>query len=439
MKIPQSPPDLRKLVVSDPNLLEKISRALSAETGDRYLHWDQLRFRTPPNGLTHEEWWAAVKLKRNLKTIPLRDKRGQEFRFLVPEAVAKQLHLIDMGAGGRIGIESRVLNRDRRDRYVVSSLIREAITSSQLEGAVTTREVAKNMLRSGRQPRDRSERMILNNFMTMRAISELREERLTPELIFDIHRRVTKETLEKPDAAGRFRRADEGVLVEDAYGQVFHSPPDANELGARMEAMCAFANADEPFIHPVIRAILLHFWVGYDHPFVDGNGRTARAIFYWAMLHAGYWLFEFVSISDILLKAPAQYYRAFLYSETDDNDATYFLIHQAEVIRRAVQSLHEYIDQKTKEMEESQHLLRAQSHLNHRQLALLSHAMRHPGHFYTVNSHRMSHNTAYDTARRDLLGLEEEGLLTKSKRGRAMVFLASPSLLSNLKKILGHP
>ncbi len=434
MKFPHKPPELRRLIISDPNLLEKISGKLSGEVEDRYLHWDELRFRQPPPELTHEEWWVAIKLRRILKAFPLKDKEGREFKFMIPESVAKQLHLIDMGAGGKIGVDSPVLNRESRDRYVVSSLIREAITSSQLEGAVTTREVAKELLRSGRKPRDRSERMILNNFMTMKEILSLREKKLTPELVFDIHRLVTAETLDKPDAAGRFRYASEDVRIEDEYGEVFHHPPKAEELEMRMEAMCAFANTHEPFIHPVIRAILLHFWLGFDHPFVDGNGRTARALFYWAMLRSGYWLFEFVSISDILLKAPVQYYRAFLYSETDDNDATYFIIHQAKVIRQAIDSLHDYIDKKTREIEESQPLLRSQPNLNYRQVALLSHAMRHPGKLYTVDSHRISHDTAYDTARKDLLALEKDGLLVKTKRGRAMVFSASPELLSILRK-----
>ena len=60
------------------------------------------------------------------------------------------------------------------------------------------------------------------------------------------------------------------------------------------------------FIHPMIRSIILHFWLAYDHPFVDGNGRTARALFYWSMLRHGYWLFEFISISQIILKGPDQ-------------------------------------------------------------------------------------------------------------------------------------
>ena len=65
------------------------------------------------------------------------------------------------------------------------------------------------------------------------------------------------------------------------------------------------------FLHPVIRSILLHFWVAYDHPFVDGNGRNARALFYWSMLRHGFWLAEFFSISHEILKAPRKYYRAF--------------------------------------------------------------------------------------------------------------------------------
>jgi Fic family protein len=152
------------------------------------------------------------------------------------------------------------------------------------------------------------------------------------------------------------------------------------------------------------------------------------------MLHHGYWLFEFVSISDILHRAPAKYYSSFLHTETDDNDATYFLVHQAEVIRRAILQLHTYIDRKTKELEESQQLLRGCGNLNHRQIAILGHAMRHPGTIYTIEGHQRSHNTAYDTARRDLLTLAKKDLLSMRKRGKAMVFSAISDLQEKLKR-----
>jgi Fic family protein len=291
------------------------------------------------------------------------------------------------------------------------------------------------MLSSGRKPRDKGERMILNNYLTMQRIRDLRESALTPELVIDLQRMVGDQALDKPDAAGRLRRADEPVDVSDFEGTVFHVPPPAEELPARLEAMCRFANGETPdyFIHPVVRAIVLHFWLAYDHPFVDGNGRTARALFYWAMLKNGFWLFEFISISQIIRKAPIQYGMAFLHTETDANDLTYFLIHQIEVIRKAVKELQDYIGRKTREVEECRSSIDRVEWLNHRQQALLVHALKHPGQLYTVAEHRGRHGIAYGTGRSDLLDLAEHGLLEQRKSGKEFVFRAPDDLLKRLK------
>lgn len=119
---------------------------------------------------------------------------------------------------------------------------------------------------------------------------------------------------------------------------------------------------------------MIDLWLAYDHPFEDGNGRTARMLFYWSLLNQGYWLAEFVSISRILLQAPARYARSFLLTETDDLDATYVLHYQLEVARRAVEDLHTYLDKTVDEMNQVEAALRADSGLNHRQIALLGHA-----------------------------------------------------------------
>lgn len=444
MKIPQQPPELKTLL-EDPRIFERWDEVLSAIRGSaaasQYFHWEKLRRLPVPDGFSHEDLWVSIKIQRNAaaRQIPLRDKRERNFRYCVPDSVAAQLHEIDIGAGGTIGMPEQITNPQTRDQYVVRSLMEEAITSSQLEGAVTTRQVAKEMIRTGRAPRDRSERMILNNFATMRKITEIRDQPLTRDLVFGIHRLVTEGTLDDESAAGRFRRADEKITVQDEYGEVFHDPPGAGELELRMAAMCEFANAQTPeqFVHPVVRAIILHFWLAYDHPFVDGNGRTARALFYWSMLRQRYWLFEFISISEILLKAPAKYARAFLYVETDDNDLTYFIIHQTEVIRRAVIGLHAYIEEKSKEWRQTEALLRHAAQLNHRQEGLLSHALRHPDARYTIEGHRLSHAVAYDTARNDLLGLHRLEFLDMKKSGKALVFFAKrdlPARINNTMK-----
>lgn len=435
------PPPLSEIIakMKDPSRFVEIFPLAQGERYIRqYLHWDKLQHLLPPAGFSNKEVWMSLKFARAgmMRQIPLNDKKGGKFQFGVPELLLEELHQIDIGAGGAIGVPEPITNPQTKNQYLMRSLMEEAITSSQLEGAVTTREVAKDMIRTGRAPRDSSEQMILNNFVTMQRIAELKTEALTPQIIFDLHRLVTDKTLDDPTGSGRFRRPDENRAVMDPYGEIFHEPPPANELEGRLAAMCDFANGKTPafFVHPVLRAIILHFWLAYDHPFVDGNGRTARALFYWAMLHNGCWLFEFISISNILRKGPAKYARSFLYTETDDNDLTHFIVAQTNVIRRAIEELHLYINKQTAELQELESHVRALNLFNHRQANLIRHALKHPHQGYTFSSHQMSHMITYQTARTDLLGLYSRGLLEQNKRGRQMMFTVPGDLSERLRK-----
>jgi Fic family protein len=440
MKAPQRPPSqadlLREFGASDS--LEEILRAIREPiVNGQYLHWDKLRHLEPPAGLDRRAWWLGMKLRRSsqARAVPLKDRLGAQFTYSLVDPLLEFLHQVDSQAQGAQKQPEPITTPETRNSYLVRSLIEESITSSQLEGAHTTREVAKKMIQEGRKPRDRGERMILNNFRAMQHILDVKDGELTPTLVHEIHRMVTDGTLSDPDSAGRFRRPDQRITVSDTRGEELHVPPPAEELPARMEQMCEFANGLTPgaFIHPVIRSMVLHFWLAYDHPFVDGNGRTARALFYWSMLKHGYRLFEFLSISRILLKGPAQYGRAFLHTETDDNDLTYFLIYHADVIRKAISGLYEYIARRTSDLVNSQRELPGLADLNQRQCDLIQHVLRHPREDYTVEYHRSQHDVVYETARSDLLDLVARGFLRKRKRGRRWVFTPEPDLEQRLK------
>lgn len=439
MRIPVRAPTLEELferIDLNERMPVIFNATLSPTVNGEYPHWDDIRRRQPPAGLTREEAWFGIKFARRNKTrrLPLLGNNGVHATYCLTDETLEFLHWIDQHASGEILVSEVITDPDNRSQYLVSSLIEEAITSSQLEGATATRKVAKEMLRTGRRPRDRSERMILNNYRAMTRISEFASRPLTPELVLELHRILTEDTLDDPGAAGRLQQpGEQRVSVYDPEGNVMHVPPPAEELTARFEAMCRFANGDTGggFIHPVIRAILLHFWLAYDHPFEDGNGRTARALFYWAMLNSGYWMFEYISISRILYGAPAQYARSFLYTETDELDSTYFVLYQLTVARRAIDELLAYLRRKMSDVRQTERLLR-QSTLNHRQVALLTRALRHPDAEYTVRSHSTSHRVTSQSARTDLLDLEHRGLLERKLIGKKFVFFPVPGLADKL-------
>jgi Fic family protein len=150
------------------------------------------------------------------------------------------------------------------------------------------------------------------------------------------------------------------------------------------------------------------------------------------MLRSGYWLAEFFSISHEILKSPKKYYRAFLHTETDGNDLNYFILHQLEVIHSAIHFLRDSLLAKHESAEALRRNLGAGGDFNHRQIALLKHALKHPFANYTVAGHQNSHGTSNQTAKNDLVALEEKGLLLRCKVGKAFVYNPAPDLAGKL-------
>jgi Fic family protein len=424
---------------------EAVRALLLAPPTDRndYVHWDKLRHLDPPAELTREAWWMAIKIARKnaSRPLPLTDERQQAFTYNLPDPVLRRLHVVDQRCAGEIRMPEVVTGDSQaQQQYLVNSLMEEAIRSSQLEGASTSRRAAKELLRSGRAPMDRSERMIVNNYLAMRYMREEMGPELTPGAVLELQRILTDGTLDDPSAGGRLQRVDDErvAVVDPQDASILHQPPPAEQLPQRLQALCDFANGKtdgDVFVHPVVRAILLHFWLAYDHPFEDGNGRTARVLFFWSLRTQGYWLVEYLSISKILREAPGQYNKAFLYTETDDGDTTYFLLHQLEVIEKAINQLDRYLQRKVAEVRDVDKLVRGHGAFNHRQTALISGALRNPDRVYTFGTHAASHGVTHETARTDLRDLADRRLLDTERAGRLYRFRPAADLAERLRAL----
>lgn len=471
-KIPESPPSLElylQQVGDEPGkMLEAVQCVHSPAVGPvdakgRYLHWEKVKHLEPPEGYTPELYWHAMKasrtaIRRNLPLItkesafPSEDGKQSvvTFWFCMPDPLLTKVMWISEQASGALVGEPSLTDDKAKQRHIINSLVDEAIYSSQIEGASTTRAVAREMIRTERKPLDVSEQMIVNNYRAMLFIKDHVDDDLTPSMVFALHTILVAGTDIPTDRVGVFRQADDGIVVgDDMTGKPLHTPPPAEELDWRLLWLCNFVNGKvtafdkggiaNGFLPGVVKAIVAHFMIGYDHPFYDGNGRTARALFYWIMVREGFWLMEHLSISGEIKKAQDSYLKAYLHTETDECDVTYFLMHQLDVIVKTIEGLKERLREKAAELHETEALLAGSplgGALNHRQLALLQNALKNPGQNYTVKSHMNSHRIAKQTARNDLVELAESyGLLTVGQQGRTAVFTAPSDLLGRIKKV----
>lgn len=437
MKLPRSAPEIAGeeilaalQAIGVPEVKELINKA-----NTEYFHWEQFKYRPMPVGLKAEQLWQLVKLSRSTgrRKLPLVDTKGRPFSYWMPPRAMESLHQVDRWGGSTtVKFDGSVSLEGMREQVVVSSLMEEAIATAQIEGAATTRVVAKAMLRENRKPRDRSEQMIFNGYATMQLLRKSRDRRLSLDFLFEIQASMTHDTLDDPTASGRLRTdADDIAIVDVRDDDILFTPPPAANLPERLEAMIAFANEPsgaEDFIHPLVKAAVLHFWLAYEHPFVDGNGRTARALFYWFMLKNGYWLFEFLTVSRVIVKKPGSYYRSFLYSEHDEEDITYSILFLLDATQQAMVDLRDYLRLKQEEQREVSRTLRSFPDLNHRQRSLLDHMLKHPDDVVTFKGHSATHDVTIVTARSDLQDLSNRRLLDEVWLGRQRGFVPVANL-----------
>ncbi len=418
--------------------LEYLQKYQDTDSKGRYLYWDKFRYRIKEGDDAQKAWWAT-KFVRFSKSKPLEyyDKEGNMFLFCIPDTLQAKLYKISHLSSSGI-----VPNNSIKKHYLISSLImEEAISSSQLEGASTTRKVAKDMLIHNRKPQNSDEAMILNNYLLMREIKHLINEELTLDTILDLHRIATFGSDENGNIAGKFRQSDD-IVISDGSDTILHQPPLHTLIEKRLQAVCDFANThhlgeEEIFIHPIVKAIMLHFMIGYEHPFCDGNGRTARAIFYWFMLKSGFDYFEYISISKLLKEAPKHYGMSFYYSEIDDNDMTYFIDYQLDIILRAIDELLTYLEQKSRDFEEINTLLsssRMGATLNFIQKDIIKKAIKNPGRTFSAKEIATDYDKSLNSARKYLNDLTKHKILALTAQGKTKLYIAPSNIRGVLEK-----
>lgn len=409
----EQPPKIdRKVLVNallkgiDPNIASIVDTVNA-----NYEYWDKVKYKKLPEGFTPQMLWTNVKASRLRSTILVWEKYG--INLCITSQMQRLCHEFDMKFGSFWEAEDDTQSAEKR-YYLSSSLMEEAIYSSKMEGASTTRIVAKDMLRKKKSPQNKSQQMIANNYNTIQYIVEHKDEPLTEEALLHIHRLMTEKTMDTPEDTGRFRSNDKVVVADMVEGEVIYTPPSYQEIPEFVESLCDFFNNESPrtFIHPIIRGIIVHFLLAFMHPFADGNGRTARALFYWYMLKEKYWLTEYMSISRVIAKSKPSYEKSFRYVENDGNDIGYFVAYNLRALDISFQQLTDYIQRKQREKKAATSFMIA-GNINYRQAMILQRIKEEPNTIMTVKDVQEQFSVSSMTARKDLSDLVRQGYLTE--------------------------
>ena len=404
----------------------------------RYLHYDKLRFRLPA-GLDHSLAWSVIKAARNrqLSDVISLGEPIKVCRMLLTPAMQMAISETDRHTTtAALEWMSTKIGEQKHIEYLLKDLVEdEAISSSQLEGAATTTKAAKDLLKRQRTPRTPDEKMILGNYRMMNFAWKSRDRELTTDLIAELHQVGVEGIDDDRYYPGTFRVNDD-VVVEDGDGNVVHTPPPVSGLEKRLSKLCEWVNSSHTdissnnYIHPLIKASILHFAIGYEHPFRDGNGRVARSLFYWLMFKHEFAAFRYIAISTLLKSAPAQYGKSYLYTESDQMDLTYFLDFQARIIIKAIGEFKKAYENTLKDMTEFNIFLYDSGlygKLSDKQKVILQVAKSGRAREFTATNVQDNLGCSYNTAASALNGLVESKLFQKQRQGREWVFSMIPA------------
>jgi Fic family protein len=414
---------------------EDLASFIERTNKPRYLYWDKVRYLPRPEGMSPEEFWALVKLFRRHSpsrvTTTVKDNSGTPFFYQPLPELDFFLHEVDMRLGGALET-SMVSQQQSKQRFITRGIMEEAIASSQLEGANTTRKAAKKMLIEQRKPRNKSEQMILNNYNAMREVEgNFSNQELSLGLLLNLHAILTKDTI-GVEETGRLRADRDDIVVGDpASDVIYHIPPKTGIMKNELTRLIKYANGQSKgslFVHPLIKAIILHFWIGYLHPFTDGNGRIARTIFYWYLLRQGYWAFAYLPVSKMMRNSPVQYRDAYIYAEQDDNDLTYFIDYNICKLDAAKRDFEEYVKRSEIESRRMTEVAQTKYGLNERQIQVLKYLNKNTTLSTSIKTHAAVNSISRLTARKDLEHLEALGFLASTKEGRERPFRITSKL-----------
>ena len=379
-----------------------------------YMNRTDLLYRLDVGEDINELWKELMDYRKNNGIeISLVDQKDQNVFVVLTDNLKENIAKIDDLARKNIFEE---LDEETKMNVMLGAQADEAFYSSVIEGAHTTKKRTKEMIEKDEQPKTKDEQMVLNNYNALIYVLENIGNPISEQIILDIYKIITKGTLKEDEIVEKYRTGENEVRSLD---EVVYIPPKAQDVEKMMNSLIQFIRADfDERIHPILKAIIIHYYFVYVHPFYDGNGRTARALTYMYLLQNGYSFFKYFSISSLIKEARQGYYKTIKNSEDYESDMTYFALFYTEMILKSIVKVRndfkkEYLKQVIK-----LDLERRGIELNKRQEKIIEKTITFGKELIDIEFYKKINKVTQETARKDLNDLVEMGIYLKEKSGK---------------------
>jgi Fic family protein len=282
----------------------------------------------------------------------------------------------------------------------------------RLEGYVDSKDAAE---KTGILARDRDIQEVLNYRNVMVWIDQqdaLNSQGLFSEKTLKTLHSLTMQKLIDEKYIGEYR--DKQVVVKSATdGGIVFRPPVSFEIPYLVGEFLAWVTSPvSDSVHPLFKAAIMHYQFVFIHPFIEGNGRTARAMATLALYNSGYDFKRFFSIEQYFDSDVERYYQALLsVQQSGENDLTYWLEYFAYGLALEIDKVKHQVMKLSKDLKMKKDL-GTQVALSERQIILLE-LLHNQGQITSSDAQRVLPNISVDTILRDIKDLIQKGVVKK--------------------------
>ena len=389
-------------------------------THEHYRTPDEIYFRTKELMSAPKKWaetQSEIVALRKTNAIPLFiNALDKKFWFFLSDCISRKA--LELELRGTQLHQRIIQNQTFAEEFLRDATIEEAITSAIYEGANSTRAQAQELITSGSQPKNKDEWMLLNNYGAMLWIKKNRDKSVSLDLVRELHAIVTRNTLEGDDASfsGKFR--NDLVYVRSRTGDIKHEGVEHKLISPALEEAIELTTKNVRFFPPILKGIILHYFLAYIHPFFDGNGRTARALFYFKAMKNNLSFVELLSISAYLKVHGPQYERSYEKVVKNELDITYFIDFNLDALLHATSE----VEKKVEILLGINAIKTALPSITNNQIGLIQKLVLNKFRKISIEEYALQIGMSREVARQELKRLGDWGILAECKEGKKFVY-----------------